>query len=180
MLLMRIVRWGRKWHDIFRPSHCAEGALLATLRTVPGMTGRTRRTGILLQVGVPVALLLGVVWFRLLPVGSFPYPPCPVHALTGWWCPGCGSTRAVNALAQGEVLLAWGYNPLLLVFLALGAGWWLGRSGLIPQKAHQVLQRGNEAWRHLTHGYGTTMGLLVVVVTYGLARNLTTWTWLQP
>ena len=47
------------------------------------------------------------------------YPSCPFLALTGAYCPGCGSLRAVHALAHGDVGAAVGLN--LLAVLAVGA-----------------------------------------------------------
>jgi hypothetical protein len=44
-------------------------------------------------------------------------PPCPFHAFTGLYCPGCGSTRAIFQLLQGNLIAAFRYNPLTVVFL---------------------------------------------------------------
>ncbi len=40
---------------------------------------------------------------------------CPIHSLTGVFCPGCGSTRAARALLRGDLELAIHNNALLLV-----------------------------------------------------------------
>jgi hypothetical protein len=62
-----------------------------------------------------------VYWFD--PVGAAWYPKCPFHLLTGWHCPGCGSSRAAHALLHGDLQGALAYNslvvcaaPLLLAF----------------------------------------------------------------
>lgn len=56
---------------------------------------------------------------------------CPVHRVSGFWCPLCGGTRAVYSLLHGDVRTALGYNPFAPVVLALGvvivARWLLGR-----------------------------------------------------
>jgi hypothetical protein len=39
--------------------------------------------------------------------------PCLFHALTGYYCPGCGGTRAVEALLHGQLLRAFAYHPLV-------------------------------------------------------------------
>ena len=44
---------------------------------------------------------------------------CPLHAMTGLLCPGCGATRGVVALVHGDLGAAAHDNLLLL--LALGA-----------------------------------------------------------
>ena len=44
--------------------------------------------------------------------------PCPFHALTGLYCPGCGGTRALAALARGQVLQSLWLHPLALCGLA--------------------------------------------------------------
>lgn len=55
-------------------------------------------------------------------------PPCPVHAATGLDCPGCGMTRAVQALARGDVGAAIGHNAvLMLVLVPLLVVVWLAR-----------------------------------------------------
>lgn len=61
------------------------------------------------------------------------YPTCPVLALTGAYCPGCGSLRAVHALAHGEVGTALGLNVLVVLSLVpLAVVWarWVRRSWL--------------------------------------------------
>lgn len=50
---------------------------------------------------------------------------CPVHGLTGWWCPGCGSTRAVHALLHGDVALSLSAHPLVVPVAALLVFLWV-------------------------------------------------------
>jgi hypothetical protein len=45
------------------------------------------------------------------------YPKCPFFALTGLYCPGCGSQRAASALLHGDIVKAFNYNLLLAVSL---------------------------------------------------------------
>ncbi len=68
-------------------------------------------------VGLPAALLtVGLLLFIFQPdIG------CPVYQLTGLYCPGCGTARALTALAYGKLGEAAGYNPLLIVLLPFGA-----------------------------------------------------------
>lgn len=40
---------------------------------------------------------------------------CPIHALTDFYCPGCGSTRAVKAVLNGDLPVAFHDNALLMV-----------------------------------------------------------------
>lgn len=58
------------------------------------------------------------------------YPVCPFYALTGLYCPGCGSLRALHDLAHLDLAGAWGMNPLLVLavpFLAWTWVAWVGR-----------------------------------------------------
>lgn len=45
------------------------------------------------------------------------FPPCPIYALTGLYCAGCGTTRAVHQLLHGHWRMALRLNPLLLLLL---------------------------------------------------------------
>jgi hypothetical protein len=44
------------------------------------------------------------------------FPVCPLHAITGLSCPGCGLTRGFHALLNGDVLTALHFNALLPIF----------------------------------------------------------------
>lgn len=45
------------------------------------------------------------------------FPVCPLHALTGFNCPGCGLTRGFHALFGGDFPGALRFNALLPVYL---------------------------------------------------------------
>ena len=47
------------------------------------------------------------------------FPPCPFRFLTGWQCPGCGSTRALHQILHGHFEAAFMLNPLLTLGIPL-------------------------------------------------------------
>ena len=84
--------------------------------------------------GLTTAAFAAVVGFWLLRrfdpnAAGNPFPECMFHAFTGWYCIGCGLTRALHALAHGDPLRAFSMNPLAMSMLAISpllAGWKLG------------------------------------------------------
>lgn len=54
------------------------------------------------------------------------YPACPVLALTGLHCPGCGGLRSAHAVAHGDLVAAAGANALAVAAFAV-ALWWTAR-----------------------------------------------------
>lgn len=61
------------------------------------------------------AMIVAVTFAR--PGHSGILPPCPFHSLTGLFCPGCGSTRALYLLVHGHPLAAFGENALAVMLL---------------------------------------------------------------
>lgn len=98
-------------------------------------------------------------------------PPCPLLALTGLYCPGCGSTRALHALLHGDLAQAMAMNPLLVIALPVLATMTLNAAGWAPG-------HGERLWRRI----GNPKPWLVVLLTYWLLRNLPWWpfAWLAP
>jgi len=45
------------------------------------------------------------------------FPKCPFRMLTGWQCPGCGSTRACYQLLHLHPIAAFKLNPLMVMTL---------------------------------------------------------------
>jgi hypothetical protein len=63
---------------------------------------------------------IGVAAFFLfiLEPGKSPFlPGCPFRALTGFTCPGCGTTRGLHQLLHGNLAAAFQLNPFLILAL---------------------------------------------------------------
>lgn len=90
---------------------------------------------------------------------------CPVFALTGRYCAGCGVLRGTRDLLVGDVAGAWAMNPLwVLVLPLLAVLWWRAlvralRTGRAPAAP--------PAWVALVGA--------AVVVLYSVARNVPAW-----
>jgi hypothetical protein len=97
------------------------------------------------------------------PATSGIFPPCPLRYLTGWYCPGCGSLRAIHQLLHGNLRSAWALNPLtvvLLPFLTYG----LASLALLELRGRGLPQPFLRA--------GWIRALCVVIILFGIARNL--------
>jgi hypothetical protein len=130
-----------------------------------GGSGRAASGALRLPLAVAAAGLAAVTYLAV----TDPYRPgghlmCPVLALTGLYCAGCGAQRAVHSLAHGELGAAWDMNPLaVLLAPALALAWarWLrGRwRGTPPRRARGV--RAASPWL-----------VLVAVVGFAVLRNV--------
>ena len=78
----------------------------------------TRRRLHILVLAFTLAGYGWTAWNALAPHGEMTI--CPVKLATGLPCPSCGTTRAVTALARGELAAAAAANPFGLL-IALGA-----------------------------------------------------------
>jgi uncharacterized protein DUF2752 len=99
------------------------------------------------------------------PHGQGTWGVCPVYALTGAYCAGCGGLRATHDLLVGDVAGAWSMNPLwVLVVPVLVALWgrWLARS----------LRTGRPA---AAPPVRVALAVTAVVVLYSVARNVPAW-----
>ena len=98
------------------------------------------------------------------------YPTCPFLAVTGLYCPGCGSLRALHDLAHGDLAGAMARNPLTVAALVgLAVGWVLWARRL---------------WRGQPRRWAAPpvllYGLLTLVLAFWALRNVPGWTWLSP
>ncbi|HWI43027.1 MAG TPA: DUF2752 domain-containing protein [Nocardioides sp.] len=100
------------------------------------------------------------------------YPTCPFLAVTGLYCPGCGSLRAANSLLHGHLTGALDRNPLAVVMLPLvvaaWALWGLRLAGVAT------------AWHPTRIPVPWIRALLVAVVAFWVLRNVPGWTALSP
>jgi hypothetical protein len=120
-------------------------------------------------IGTGAALAgAAVLWF--VDPNTHQLPLCPLHELTGLWCPFCGSTRAAYALLHAQPATALHDNALFVLalpVLALLWGRWLYSAGS-PAGSHRPLPRP-VIWAGI-----------VLVLAFGVVRNLPQAGWLAP
>lgn len=117
---------------------------------------------------VPAGMLAlgfaGVILLRTFdPATSQLFPPCPVHYLTGLYCPGCGSLRALHQLLHGNLQAAWAMNPLSVILFPFLA------YGLACEAVHYV---GGKRLPEFTLSAVWIRALCAAILLFGIARNL--------
>jgi hypothetical protein len=89
--------------------------------------------------------------------------PCPFRTLTGWWCPGCGLTRATHHLFRGDLGQALRFNLFVVLILAGLSLTWLVWA---LQAAGRPLRRAAPVpnWVYA--------GAITVLMAFAVVRNL--------
>jgi hypothetical protein len=118
----------------------------------------------LLTTGMLAVVASAVVMLHFFdPATSGVFPPCPVRYLLGWYCPGCGSLRAVHQLLHGNLRAAWALNPLtvvLLPFLAYGTA------------SYALFEIRGQHLPRLFLPAIWIRGLCAIIILFGIARNI--------
>lgn len=74
-----------------------------------------------------ICIAIGAIVFGLYRAGVLPtihMAPCMIHAMTGYYCPGCGGTRATYALLHGKIITSLYYHPIVVYGVVVG-GWFM-------------------------------------------------------
>ena len=91
------------------------------------------------------------------------FPVCPLYALTGFACPGCGLTRGYHALFNGDISTALHFNVLIPVWTVI-FGYVFVSLLLLA-----VRGKGLPMWPTAPRFLGTFM---VVLLAFGVLRNI--------
>lgn len=106
------------------------------------------------------------------PYAGGAYPVCPLLALTGRYCAGCGGLRATYSLLHLDLAGAWAMNPLLVLagpLLVWAWARWLWRTmrGAPPSPASATPAAGTVA------RVGPTPWIVLgVLVAFSVLRNV--------
>lgn len=94
---------------------------------------------------------------------AFPFPKCPVYYYTGIYCPGCGSQRAVHALANFNLIKAISQNVLATaVILGVIADFAFNLLGMYKFRPYPRLQKS---------AYGSKI-VLLTIISFAILRNI--------
>lgn len=142
--------------------------------TAVRVRGRCTRP-LMLRAAAPAAVLLGAA-AGLAYLGAVDpnqaghYPTCPFLLVTGLSCPGCGSLRALHALAHLDLAGALARNPFTVLATVLLADSWL--------RWLRRRVRGTE--RTVAAPAWAIWALLVAICLFWVLRNLPGTAWLGP
>lgn len=117
---------------------------------------------VLAGAGILAAAAGAFVVGRFNPVTAGFFPVCPLYAMTGLNCPGCGLTRGFHALFHGDVWGALHFNALLPVYLFVFIYLLASMFSVAVRGRGLTLNifRPNRIW-----------SFLVIAVVFGVARN---------
>jgi len=96
--------------------------------------------------------------------GDF-FPHCPFHSLTGLYCPGCGSQRALSALLHLDLASAIKHNVLMVASLPF-----ILYSAIVL--VHNAISNGRKLQQKLFYTKWFVYSTLVLVVLFGILRNI--------
>lgn len=90
--------------------------------------------------------------------------PCIFHTVTGYYCPGCGATRALIALLDGHLVESVKYNPIILLAALVWLAWFLEELLRLAGRAKKIIPRSGGFW----------IAVLGMFFCYGVLRNVIT------
>lgn len=94
--------------------------------------------------------------------------PCIFKLITGFYCPGCGITRAILSILKGDVYQAFRYNSIIFIDIPV----------IVALLICNKLYKENEKFKKVENIIIYT--LLVITILYGVLRNIPYFSFLAP
>ena len=94
---------------------------------------------------------------------------CITFELTGIYCPGCGGTRMISHLLEGDILTSFKSNQLLFILIPYSICLYayemivITKTGSISKQLNKIL-----------------IIIAFVMIAYGIIRNIPLFNWLAP
>jgi hypothetical protein len=128
------------------------------------------------KIGWVLLIILGgmlIFFYSLDPEKSALFPKCPMYVWTGFYCPGCGSQRAMHSFLHFRFLEVLHYN--LLMYPAGAFILYHLVRPLLQKKTNMVLP-------NIAYHPRTPWIILIIVVLFWILRNIPVvpFTWLAP
>lgn len=113
--------------------------------------------GYFICLGIGIVALLGSVMLRFIKINLWEkLPVCAFYSTTGYYCFGCGGTRAVKALFHGRLLDCIYYHPFVMYAVVLYTGY-------IVMGALHLISKGRIKAMPLLPAYGYIGAVLIIV-----------------
>jgi hypothetical protein len=97
------------------------------------------------------------------PVQANFFPVCPLYAMTGYACPGCGLTRGFHALFHGDILGGMDFNALLPIWAVVIGYVWLS---LV---VYTIRGKGLPMW---STNPAFLWSFMIALLVFGVVRNI--------
>lgn len=122
----------------------------------------------IINLVIIVTLVLGIYFYLFNKYGIG--IPCVFHVLTGYYCPGCGMTRAILSIIKLDFYQAIRYNALSPMLLALGILYLINfiQNSFFKKKKELVINKQ------------IILCFLIITLIYGVLRNIPYFVWFAP
>lgn len=124
------------------------------------MTKKQKNLAVALSPAAAVPLLMLVLHLYRLFISKHIYP-CVFRTFLGIYCPGCGGTHSIYALAHGHILLSLRYNPIVLLAAAAFLAVWAENTAALFGKSIKIIP-GSRAFYLILSG---------ILILFYIARN---------
>ncbi len=98
--------------------------------------------------------------------------PCPIYAITGFYCSGCGGSRALRSILHLDLYQALRYNSVLTVLTPFLAGYFFA-------VAVSYIRFGKDKISAKVPK-SVVWSVVTIAVVYGVLRNIPVFSFLEP
>lgn len=111
---------------------------------------------------LPIIFILGIFIYFADPKNG-PIIPCIFNKITGFYCPGCGMTRALHSIFRFDFYQAFRFNALIFI--------------MPPNFILYYLSKHN---KYIKLEKTILILMIIIALGYGIARNTITFNYLAP
>lgn len=121
---------------------------------------KKHKLSIIIAAVIPAAIIL----YLYNPSTSLIFPPCPFKLLTGYYCPGCGSLRALHQLFHGNLIAALKLNSFMVLCIPLMI--------YLILSEMKIKIKGRRLFPRIVFSQSFYVILLTMIILYWILRNI--------